>query len=124
MKISIYAPDAKERLETARQNSILHPERIVGNPDVIPRKVGQERALPPQSNSVKYADILLSVLPPIVHIRKESDKAALRWSLERMMQELRDPQPGSFLVVQHLAHMMLVQALRLHLVEGTEGGVG
>jgi AraC-like DNA-binding protein len=70
----------------------------------------------------KYADILLSVLPPIVHIRKESDKAALRWSLERMMQELRDPQPGSFLVVQHLAHMMLVQALRLHL--GTEGGVG
>src|SRR3979411_471157 len=38
MKISIYAPDANERLETARQNSILHPERIVGNPDVIPRK--------------------------------------------------------------------------------------
>jgi AraC-like DNA-binding protein len=72
----------------------------------------------------KYADILLSVLPPIVHIRKDSDKAALRWSLERMMQELRDPQPGSFLVVQHLAHMMLVQALRLHLAEGTEGGVG
>jgi AraC-like DNA-binding protein len=72
----------------------------------------------------KYADILLSVLPPIVHIRKETDKAALRWSLERMMQELRDPQPGSFLVVQHLAHMMLVQALRLHLAEGTEGGVG
>ena len=72
----------------------------------------------------KYADILLSVLPPIVHIRKESDKAVLRWSLERMMQELRDPQPGSFLVVQHLAHMMLVQALRLHLAEGLQGGVG
>ena len=28
------------------------------------------------------------------------------------MQELREPQPGSFLVLQHLAHMMLVQALR------------
>ena len=72
----------------------------------------------------KHAGILLGVLPPIVHIRKESDKAALRWSLERMMQELREPQPGGFLVAQHLAYMMLVQALRLHLAEGLRGGVG
>jgi len=34
MKISIYAPYAKERFETARQHSILHPERIVGNPEI------------------------------------------------------------------------------------------
>ncbi len=40
------------------------------------------------------------------------------------MQELREPQPGSFLVLQHLAHMMLVQALRAHLAEGLSGGVG
>jgi AraC-like DNA-binding protein len=72
----------------------------------------------------KNAEILLSVLPPIVHIRKESDKAALRWCLERMMQELREPQPGGILVAQHLAHMLLVQALRLHLAEGSGGGVG
>jgi AraC-like DNA-binding protein len=72
----------------------------------------------------KHAGMLLGVLPPIVHIRKESDKAALRWSLERMRQELRDPQPGGFLVAQQLAYMMLVQALRLHLAEGLRGGVG
>jgi AraC-like DNA-binding protein len=72
----------------------------------------------------KSADILLSVLPPIVHIRSESDRAVLRWCVEQMMQELRAPQAGGFLVVQHLAHMMLVQALRLHLAEGKEGGVG
>jgi AraC-like DNA-binding protein len=71
-----------------------------------------------------HAEILLGVLPPIVHIRKESDKAALRWSLERLRQELREPQPGGFLVAQHLAQMMLVQALRLHLAEGLRGGVG
>jgi AraC-like DNA-binding protein len=71
-----------------------------------------------------HAGILLGVLPPIVHLRKESDKAAMRWSLQRMMQELREPQPGGFLVAQHLAHMMLVQALRLHLAEGLRGGVG
>jgi AraC-like DNA-binding protein len=72
----------------------------------------------------KHADILLGLLPPIVHIRKESDQAAMRWSLERMMQELREPQPGSILVAQHIAYMMLVQALRLHLAEGLRGGVG
>jgi AraC-like DNA-binding protein len=72
----------------------------------------------------KHAEILLGVLPPIVHIRKESDKAALRWCLERMMQELREPQPGGVLVAEHLAQMLLVQALRLHLAEGLRGGVG
>jgi AraC-like DNA-binding protein len=71
-----------------------------------------------------HAGILLGVLPPIVHIRTESDKAAMRWSLERLRQELREPQPGGFLVAQHLAYMMLVQALRLHLAEGAKGGVG
>ncbi len=71
-----------------------------------------------------HAGILLGVLPPIVHIRKELDKAAMRWSMERMLQELREPQPGGALVAQHLAYMILVQALRLHLAEGVTGGVG
>jgi AraC-like DNA-binding protein len=71
-----------------------------------------------------HADVLLRSLPPIVHLRKESDKAAMRWSLERMTEELRDPQPGSSLIAQQLACMMLVQALRLHLADGARGGVG
>jgi AraC-like DNA-binding protein len=71
-----------------------------------------------------HASVLLGVLPPVVHLRKESDKAAMRWSLERMRQELREPQPGGFLVAQQLAYLMLVQALRLHLAEGPNGGVG
>jgi AraC-like DNA-binding protein len=71
-----------------------------------------------------HAGLLLNVLPPIVHLRTEEDKAALRWSLDRMMQELREPQPGSFLVAEHLAHMLLIQALRLHLADGAAGGVG
>jgi AraC-like DNA-binding protein len=41
-----------------------------------------------------------------------------------MMHELREGQPGGILVAQHLAHMMLVQALRLHLVEKSRGAVG
>jgi AraC-like DNA-binding protein len=71
-----------------------------------------------------HADMLLGSLPPIVHIRKESDKAAMRWSLERMREELRDPQPGGSLIAQQLAYMMLIQALRLHLADGARSGVG
>jgi AraC-like DNA-binding protein len=70
------------------------------------------------------ASTLLGMLPPIVHIRKEADQVALRWSVERMMHELREGQPGDILVAQHLAHMMLVQALRLHLAEESRNGVG
>jgi AraC-like DNA-binding protein len=71
-----------------------------------------------------HADILLRSLPPVVYLQKDSDKAAMRWSLERMMEELRDPQPGSALIAQQLAYVMLVQALRLHLAEGARGGAG
>jgi len=74
--------------------------------------------------SGNHAATLLKTLPPIVHIRKEADQAALRWSVDRMMQELREQKPGGLLVAQNLAHMMLVQALRLHLEEGSKGGVG
>jgi AraC-like DNA-binding protein len=71
-----------------------------------------------------HAGILLEMLPPIVHIRRESEQAALRWSVERMMQELRERKPGGILIAQHLAHMMLVQALRLHQEEEATIGKG
>jgi AraC-like DNA-binding protein len=71
-----------------------------------------------------HAEMLLQGLPPIVHIRRESDKAAMRWSLERMREELRDPQPGASLIVQQLAYTMLIQALRLHLADVASSGSG
>jgi AraC-like DNA-binding protein len=70
------------------------------------------------------AEMLLNSLPPIVHIRRESDKAAMRWSLERMREELRDPQPGASLIAQQLAYTMLIQALRLHLADAAGAGPG
>jgi len=71
-----------------------------------------------------HAASLLRMLPPIVHIRDESAGAALRWSVERMMEELREGRPGSVLIIEHLAHIVLVQALRLHLAGGGSAGVG
>lgn len=69
-----------------------------------------------------HAEMLLHSLPPIVHIRGESDKTAMRWALERLREELRDPQPGSSLMAQQLAYTMLIQALRLHLADGSSAG--
>lgn len=71
-----------------------------------------------------HADILMRMLPPVVHIRDESERDALRWAVERMMHELRFPQAGGSLIVQHLAHMMLIQALRLHLAGDGATGTG
>ncbi len=64
-----------------------------------------------------HAEMILGSLPPIIHIRRESDRAAMRWSLERMREELSNPRPGASLIAQQLAYMMLVQALRLHLAD-------
>jgi AraC-like DNA-binding protein len=72
----------------------------------------------------EYASILLTALPPVVHIRKESEQASLRWAVEQMMREQREGQPGGILIAQHLAHIVLAQALRLHLSEETNRGVG
>jgi len=74
--------------------------------------------------AANHAGKLLGMLPPIVHIRDATAKATLRWAVERMMQELREPQAGSSMMAQHLAQMMLVQALRVHLADGPGAGVG
>ena len=70
------------------------------------------------------AHMLLGSLPPVVHIQKSSDRAAMHWALERMAQEVRDPQPGSGLIVQQLAFMLLIQALRLYVNDKSETNAG
>ena len=70
------------------------------------------------------ADFLIRALPPVVLLRDEDDKAMLRWCIERMRAELREPQPGSSLVARQLATMLLVAALRLHLADRATVGVG
>ncbi len=64
-----------------------------------------------------HAELLLGMLPPVVHIRAEADKTGLRGSIARLMRELRAPQPGSALIAQHLAQALLIEALRGHLAE-------
>ena len=38
------------------------------------------------------ARFLLDVLPPVAMLESESQKDSLRWAVERMLREMRDPQ--------------------------------
>lgn len=73
------------------------------------------------SLSGELSEELLGVLPPLVHVHREQDREELRWCIERMRRELREPQPGGILVAQQLATLLLVQALRVHLADGPQG---
>jgi AraC-like DNA-binding protein len=70
------------------------------------------------------AAMLLTMLPPIVHIREEQDKQVLRWCLERTMKELQEEQPGHTLIAQQLTLTMLVQVLRTFMAEEVPGRPG
>jgi AraC-like DNA-binding protein len=70
------------------------------------------------------ARVLLDVLPPIVMLEKESQRESLRWAVERMLHEMRDPQPGGTLIAQQMAYTLLVEALRLHLADDLRRGKG
>ena len=72
----------------------------------------------------RKAPMLLGTLSPVVFFRAAEDQAALRWCMERMIVEMREARPGLSLVAHHLAHLMLLQVLRLHLSQGTGGQVG
>lgn len=61
---------------------------------------------------------LLAAIPPIVHVRSDTSKAALYTGVQRLMRELVEPHPGGALLASHLAQALLVEALRAHLTEG------
>ncbi|HEU4653166.1 MAG TPA: AraC family transcriptional regulator [Steroidobacteraceae bacterium] len=72
-----------------------------------------------------HAHILFGALPPAIHITKDRAQASvLHWSLEQLASEVRDRLPGGALVAEHLAHIMLVQVLRLYLNEQDGTRVG
>lgn len=63
----------------------------------------------------RKAEALLGTLPPVVYLQAAEDQATLRWAIERMMAEMHDGKPGASLAAHHLAHLMLLQVLRLYL---------
>jgi AraC-like DNA-binding protein len=72
----------------------------------------------------KPAEVLLEGLPPVIHVQRVTDQSGMRESINRLMRELRDRQPGFYLVAQNCSYTMLVQLLREHLSRGSREGVG
>jgi AraC-like DNA-binding protein len=71
-----------------------------------------------------HAEVLLRTLPPVIHLKAATDQATLRWSIDLMMQELREARPGASSIAQHLAHIMLTQTLRICVSQQSDVEVG
>ncbi|WP_051844764.1 AraC family transcriptional regulator [Streptomyces sp. NRRL S-813] len=64
-------------------------------------------------------ELLLDALPPIVHVPGGTPQARIvRWALTAIDDELLHRPVASMLVAEHLAVVMLVHVLRLHLARG------
>jgi len=64
--------------------------------------------------------LMFGRLPQVIHIAGESERAALlRWSFDYFGAELRGAHVGRSLVLNHLAPLMLLQALRIYLASAT-----
>ena len=63
----------------------------------------------------RRAAMLLAPLPPLMLLQNIEDQAILRWAITRIMAEMRLKNAGASLAAHHLAHLMLLQAFRLHL---------
>jgi AraC-like DNA-binding protein len=69
--------------------------------------------------------LLLDALPAVLHVPGASDAAAtLRWALAQVDAELRDRPVAATLVAEHLALVMLIHMLRLHLATAPAAGPG
>ncbi|MFI7615823.1 AraC family transcriptional regulator [Nonomuraea terrae] len=67
-------------------------------------------------------ELLLDVLPPVIHVPGRTAEAAIvRWVLDQIDAELRDRPLASTLVTEHLALVMLIHVLRLHLTVAGPG---
>ena len=71
-----------------------------------------------------HGNLLLDLLPPVIHITAEASKTELRGMIERTMRELRAPLPGGSLLVEHLTQSLLIEALRLHITERSQEQIG
>ncbi|MDX3849945.1 AraC family transcriptional regulator [Streptomyces sp. AK02-01A] len=69
--------------------------------------------------------LLLESLPPVIHVPAGTPQAeTLQWALAQIDQELRRKPMASTLVAEHLAVVMLIHILRLHLARESNAASG
>ncbi|WP_405793802.1 AraC family transcriptional regulator [Streptomyces sp. NBC_01506] len=59
------------------------------------------------------ADLLLQVLPPVIHLPRDGEEApTLCWLLEQVLREMSADRPGSNNMAEHLSHLVFAHVLR------------
>ncbi|MFC8230366.1 AraC family transcriptional regulator [Streptomyces sp. NPDC057287] len=77
------------------------------------------------SFGTRAQELLLDRLPPVIHIPSETQHAeTVRWALTAIEQELSERPMAATLVAEHLAVVMLVHVLRLHLARNPRAASG
>ncbi|MGW2173924.1 AraC family transcriptional regulator [Streptomyces sp. NPDC001705] len=75
--------------------------------------------------SSRAQDLLLDQLPPVLHVSAGTPHAeTVRWALTAINEELTDRPMAGALVAEHLAVVMLVHMLRLHLERSPRAASG
>ncbi|MGC4756712.1 AraC family transcriptional regulator [Micromonospora trifolii] len=65
--------------------------------------------------------LLLDNLPPVIHVPADTPEAGtVQWALGEIDAELRSTRLGSHLVAEHLALVLLIRVLRLHLARDVQ----
>ncbi|MDG4808869.1 AraC family transcriptional regulator [Micromonospora sp. WMMD1120] len=69
--------------------------------------------------------LLLDDLPPVIHVPADTPEAGtVQWALGEIDAELRSTRLGSHLVAEHLALVLLIRVLRLHLARADRSSAG
>ncbi|MBG6103326.1 AraC-like DNA-binding protein [Micromonospora vinacea] len=69
--------------------------------------------------------LLLDNLPPVIHVPADTPEAGtVQWALAEIDAELRSTRLGSHLVAEHLALILLIRVLRLHLTRDEQPTTG
>lgn len=70
------------------------------------------------------AQILLAGLPAMIAVRPGPEQDTVRWVLDQLAAELRNPRPGGPLTITHLSHILLLQVMRNHLSSNDSHQIG
>ncbi len=68
----------------------------------------------------QHAPLLLDTLPPVIRLPR-AHASVVQWTLQELWGEVRNPGPGTALVVDHLSHLMLIHGLRAFLEDTAHG---
>lgn len=72
----------------------------------------------------RHGSMLRDILPAVAHVREDTGRPGLGRSLQQMMDEFGERQPGSRMIIQHLATMVLAQMLRAYALRGEADQIG